>query len=121
MDAPHTDPPASASEPALSTLVVNTARLPVPADGLGALVNLLAQVEQRGGPALAAVQSLLAGLHRSFALLTPGYPTAAAPAGLWGFSPAPAASLDELDAQINRLEDVLLQLLPAYDEEWTQE
>lgn len=90
--------------------------LPLPADGLTALERLLAELHTRCGEQGAAVRSLLAGLHRSFALLVPGYPTAAAPAALWGFSPAPAGSLDELDAQLNRLEDVLLQLLPNPDE-----
>lgn len=117
------DPPSALCESAepIAATGSELPPLPRPADGLAALVNLLAESERRGGRSAAAVPSLLAGLHRSFALLTPGYPTAAAPPGLWGFSPAPAASLDELDAQLNRLEDVLLQLLPPPAEEWTQE
>lgn len=91
--------------------------LPLPADGLAALQRLLHELTTRCGNQGAAARSLLAGLHRSLVLLAPGYPAHAAPAELWGFSPAPAGHLDELDAQLNRLEEVLLQLLPATDGE----
>ena len=59
-----------------------------------------------------AVLAMLAGLHHSLTGLIPDYPAALARPALHGFSVRPARSLDELDALLNRVEGVLLQLLP---------
>jgi hypothetical protein len=87
--------------------------LPLPADGVVALNALVDLVQSRLGRQAAAALPLLGALHRSFVLLAPGYPAMDARPELWGFATTPATTLDELDSQLNRLEDILLQLLPT--------
>ena len=107
-------PPESAAmaQEAAADLLTQAPQLPT-AIAAGAALNECHDAVVAGlGSMGPAVLALLAGVHHSLTGLIPDYPAELARPALRGFSVRPARNLDELDALLNRVEDVLLQLLP---------
>jgi hypothetical protein len=76
------------------------------------LEELRREIHAELGPAALPVDFLLAGVHRSLQAVLPVYAAGEVSAALRRFSVRPAATLPGVHELLNKLEDVLLRLLP---------